>query len=146
MTNLVSVALSVDSEVALLRLRGSYLSSATDANLIDFGSAATARRKFGPCQCMTITADSASRTMAKLSTTRPILVPASKNTSKKIVFLLSDQGGRYLGMDHHRQFYQVSQKFHKVKDKCHVGCGRWTQVRLHKLDRSGLQWIFICLL
>ena len=43
-----------------------------------------------------------------------------------------------------RQFYQVLQKFHKVTvGKCHVACGRWTQVRLRSIDLACVGYSFV---
>lgn len=118
----VLVALSADSEVALLRLRDSYLSSVSDANLVDFGYTATARRKLRPWR-MAVTADSAGELVTKLSVARPALVPALKDGSKKTVFVFSGQGGQHLGMG--RQLYCVSQKFRAVIDECHEMLVSW---------------------
>lgn len=115
----VLIALSAESEEALLRLRDSYALSVADESLVEFAYTATARRRTRPWR-MAVTANSADDCAKALSDARPTLVAPGQG---KIVFVFSGQGGQHLGMG--RQLYQTSPFFRAAVDASHKKLVSW---------------------
>lgn len=116
----VLVALSAETEEALMRLRDSYAADAVDASLVDFAYTATARRKLRPWR-MAVTADSAAGLAKALQDAKPSR--AAQDAERSVVFVFSGQGGQHLGMG--RQLYEVSETFRHVVDVCHRKLQDW---------------------
>ncbi|KAL5503739.1 PKS1 [Sanghuangporus vaninii] len=116
------VALSAETEDALLRLRDSYIASIDDATIVDFGYTATARRKLRSWR-IAVTGDCKSSLIKALSESCPTRVTRASTQGKKIVFAFSGQGGQYIGMG--RQLYTVSFSFRQIVNDCHEKLVNW---------------------
>lgn len=116
----VLVALSAETEEALIRLRDSYIANATDASLVDFAYTATARRKLRQWR-MAVTADSSAGLAKALQDAKPTRAP--QTSERSVVFVFSGQGGQHLGMG--CQLYEVSATFRHVVDVCHRKLMDW---------------------
>ncbi|KAH8105565.1 polyketide synthase [Phellopilus nigrolimitatus] len=139
----VLVALSAETEDALLRLRDAYIASVSDSCLVDFAYTATARRKLRPWR-VAVAGDSAAGIAKALTDARPSLVSQVASVDeKKIVFVFSGQGGQHLSMG--RQLYIESHSFRSTIDTCHVKLVSWGYPGVLAIidpannDTSGLQ-------